>query len=418
MSVKVVSPTESGQPQLPMPLRPPVTPAAAGADHVRPRLPSSSVGTGLCFFYSASKADSGQPELPMTPLSPPAVQVRMPTRPGSPDSCARLLPCCGRRSVLEPSLPPPTADRRRSSRSSCQCRRLRCPCRTRGNVVPAHGGADRGQSQLPSLHCWPVDSRQPELPGCAAFACCRCGRRSVRAAHLLTPTSRGGARSVRAARLAAAAEGERGQSEMPVLSAAGADGGQPELPASLAAAGPEGARPARDASSVRCRCGWRSARAARPPCAHPPRRSAVSPSCPWPFARPLRPLRPGCLPKLGAGSPPPSGRPLPPNGSSVPTSPPCAAPPPCSPPGGGRTGAVPGRPVPGCCSSPLPPSCGNGRPSSPGGNSAARASAQAGITGKVTAESADGLVRAATSFLELVRRLVHGLPIAGEAHVA
>ncbi|MEV6919688.1 SAV_6107 family HEPN domain-containing protein [Amycolatopsis sp. NPDC051106] len=52
------------------------------------------------------------------------------------------------------------------------------------------------------------------------------------------------------------------------------------------------------------------------------------------------------------------------------------------------------------------------------GNSAARAAAQAGITGKVTAESAAELVRAATPFLELVRRLVHGLPITGEAHVA
>lgn len=51
-------------------------------------------------------------------------------------------------------------------------------------------------------------------------------------------------------------------------------------------------------------------------------------------------------------------------------------------------------------------------------NSAARAAAQAGITGKVTAESAAELVRAATPFLELVRRLVHGLPITGEAHVA
>ncbi|WIX89061.1 SAV_6107 family HEPN domain-containing protein [Amycolatopsis sp. DG1A-15b] len=51
-------------------------------------------------------------------------------------------------------------------------------------------------------------------------------------------------------------------------------------------------------------------------------------------------------------------------------------------------------------------------------NSATRAAAQAGITGKVTAESAAGLVGAATPFLELVRRLVHGLPITGEAHVA
>lgn len=51
-------------------------------------------------------------------------------------------------------------------------------------------------------------------------------------------------------------------------------------------------------------------------------------------------------------------------------------------------------------------------------NSATRAAAQAGITGKVTVESAAGLVGAATPFLELVRRLVHGLPITGEAHVA
>ncbi|MCR6488123.1 SAV_6107 family HEPN domain-containing protein [Amycolatopsis sp. OK19-0408] len=52
------------------------------------------------------------------------------------------------------------------------------------------------------------------------------------------------------------------------------------------------------------------------------------------------------------------------------------------------------------------------------GNSATRAAAQAGITGKVTGESAAELVRAAVPFLELVRRLVHGLPITGEAHVA
>nr|WP_318531880.1 SAV_6107 family HEPN domain-containing protein [Amycolatopsis eburnea] len=52
------------------------------------------------------------------------------------------------------------------------------------------------------------------------------------------------------------------------------------------------------------------------------------------------------------------------------------------------------------------------------GNSATRAAAQAGITGKVTGESAAQLVRAAGLFLELVRRLVHGLPISGEAHVA
>ncbi|WIX78505.1 SAV_6107 family HEPN domain-containing protein [Amycolatopsis carbonis] len=51
-------------------------------------------------------------------------------------------------------------------------------------------------------------------------------------------------------------------------------------------------------------------------------------------------------------------------------------------------------------------------------NSATRAAAEAGITGKVTAESAANLLRATGLFLELVRRLVHGLPISGEAHVA
>ncbi|MFD9893666.1 SAV_6107 family HEPN domain-containing protein [Amycolatopsis sp. NPDC059027] len=51
-------------------------------------------------------------------------------------------------------------------------------------------------------------------------------------------------------------------------------------------------------------------------------------------------------------------------------------------------------------------------------NSATRAAAQAGITGKVTPELAAGLLRAAAMFLELVRRVVHGLPITGEAHVA
>jgi hypothetical protein len=51
-------------------------------------------------------------------------------------------------------------------------------------------------------------------------------------------------------------------------------------------------------------------------------------------------------------------------------------------------------------------------------NSATRAAAQAGITGKVTPELAADLLRAAEVFLELVRRVVHGQPITGEAHVA
>ncbi|QRP44127.1 SAV_6107 family HEPN domain-containing protein [Amycolatopsis sp. FDAARGOS 1241] len=51
-------------------------------------------------------------------------------------------------------------------------------------------------------------------------------------------------------------------------------------------------------------------------------------------------------------------------------------------------------------------------------NSATRAAAEAGITGKVTAESAAELLRATGLFLEVVRRVVHGLPISGEANVA
>lgn len=51
-------------------------------------------------------------------------------------------------------------------------------------------------------------------------------------------------------------------------------------------------------------------------------------------------------------------------------------------------------------------------------NSATRAAAQAGITGKVTEASAADLLRASALFLELVRRVVHGQPITGEAHVA
>ncbi|WP_328607723.1 SAV_6107 family HEPN domain-containing protein [Amycolatopsis sp. NBC_00345] len=51
-------------------------------------------------------------------------------------------------------------------------------------------------------------------------------------------------------------------------------------------------------------------------------------------------------------------------------------------------------------------------------NSATRAAAEAGITGRVTAESAADLLRATSLFLEVVRRVVHGEPITGEAHVA
>ncbi|UKD55501.1 MULTISPECIES: SAV_6107 family HEPN domain-containing protein [Amycolatopsis] len=51
-------------------------------------------------------------------------------------------------------------------------------------------------------------------------------------------------------------------------------------------------------------------------------------------------------------------------------------------------------------------------------HSETRAAAEAGISGRVTAELATGLLEATAQFLELVRRVVHGLPMTGEAHVA
>ncbi|MEC3974033.1 SAV_6107 family HEPN domain-containing protein [Amycolatopsis sp. H20-H5] len=51
-------------------------------------------------------------------------------------------------------------------------------------------------------------------------------------------------------------------------------------------------------------------------------------------------------------------------------------------------------------------------------HSETRAAAQAGISGKVTPVLAAELSRAAGLFLELSRRVVHGLPVGGEAHVA
>ncbi len=51
-------------------------------------------------------------------------------------------------------------------------------------------------------------------------------------------------------------------------------------------------------------------------------------------------------------------------------------------------------------------------------HSETRAAAEAGISGRVTAELAESLLQATAQFLELVRRVVHGLPMSGEAHVA
>ena len=142
-----------------------------------------------------------------------------------------------------------------------------------------------------------------------------------------------------------------------------------------------------------------------------------TPSSPCPCARRLSPPQPACSRRRGAGSPRPNGRPIAAEqfiGAYL-----------AALRGAAAVLAARGR-----------PHRGRARPASTwvlldsvapelrewsaffASNSAARAAAQAGITGKVTAESAAQLVRAATPFLELARRLVHGLPITGGAHVA
>jgi hypothetical protein len=130
MSVKVVSPTDSGQPQLPMPLRPPVTPAAAGTHHRRPRR-HPSTAEAKSTPRSSAPVDSGQPELPMSPPTADGADFERP---------------------LPESLRPPTADADRTE--------LRASLRS-----PAAGAALE-QAQLPmSRSSVPVArSEQPELP--------------------------------------------------------------------------------------------------------------------------------------------------------------------------------------------------------------------------------------------------------------
>ncbi len=146
MSVKVVSPTDSGQPQLPMPLRPPVTPAATGTHHRRPRRHPSTAERKSAPRGSAP-AGPGQPELPMSHSSVPDS--------GRPELPASLRPPTaeGDRAELLASLRPPTADGDQPELSAS----LRPPTADAADgqpelpasLLPPTAEGDRSQSQLP-----------------------------------------------------------------------------------------------------------------------------------------------------------------------------------------------------------------------------------------------------------------------------
>ncbi|MEV7042062.1 SAV_6107 family HEPN domain-containing protein [Amycolatopsis sp. NPDC051061] len=304
MSVKVVSPTDSGQPQLPMPLRPPVTPAAAGTHHRRPRR-HPSTAEAKSTPRSSAPVDSGQPELPMSPPTADGADFERP---------------------LPESLRPPTAE--------AEPEQARLPVPPRPSIAD---GVDSEPSPLPTA---------------------------------LRPPTAGAALE---------------RAELPMPHSSVPDSGQPELPASL-----------------------------RPPTADADRSQS---QLPMTLRPPAPPVAAGLLAQARRGLAEAERETAPTErfiGAYL-----------AALRGAAAVLAARGR-----------PHRGRARPASTwvlldsvatelqewsaffASNSAARAAAQAGITGKVTAESAAELVRAATSFLELVRRLVHGLPITGEAHVA
>ncbi|GLY42541.1 hypothetical protein Amsp01_085640 [Amycolatopsis sp. NBRC 101858] len=366
MSVKVVSPTESGQPQLPMPLRPPVTPPAAGTHHGRPRR-TRPRAEGKGRLHPTAAVDPGQPELPMS-LRPLVADA------GQSELSASPRPAAAAADAGWPEVPT--------------------------SLRPSAAHADSGQSQPPTSLRPPIagaELEQVELP----------------ISHSPVPVA------------------DPGQPELPIsLRPPVADAGQSELPASLRP-------PTADVESGSPDAGRSLSElpaSLRPPTADSPqfpdslRPPAVEgesaahaernqPELPMSLRPPAPPVAAGLLAQARRGLAEADRETAPAErfiGAYL-----------AALRGAAAVLAARGR-----------PHRGRARPASTwvlldsvapelrewsaffAGNSAARAAAQAGITGKVTAESAVELVRAATSFLELVRRLVHGLPITGEAHVA
>ncbi|OXM61692.1 SAV_6107 family HEPN domain-containing protein [Amycolatopsis vastitatis] len=296
MSVKVVSPTDPGQPQLPMSLRPPVTPAAAGTHHVRPRRHSPA---------SAPVVDSRQPELPM-PLCRSAAEL---------ESGGAGLPVSSRSSAVEVGSEQALPMSLRSSVAESEAGVPQAPMPLRPPAAEVESEQALATSLRPSVA--EPEADRPRLPPRPPAT----GTESDQS--LLPMAVRPPAPPVAAGLLAQA---RRGLAEAERET----DPAERFIGAYLAAL--------RGAAAVLAARGR-------------PHRGRARPASTWV-------LLDSVAPELREWS------------------------------------------------------------AFFAGNSAARAAAQAGITGKVTVESAAGLVRAATPFLELVRRLVHGLPITGEAHVA
>ncbi|WP_414639980.1 SAV_6107 family HEPN domain-containing protein [Amycolatopsis sp.] len=443
MSVKVVSPTDPGQPELPMSLRPQPTPAVT-----TPRGRSRQC-------LAAPAADPRQPQLPIA-LCPSAAELRHPSSVAASSTAAAA-------STAEPAqseLPLPVPEIPEQTRPLP----LPKPPATiqAGSGRPA--GVDSGQLELPS----PGQPQRPAEPSPTIADASELAVPDPSApaagpdgSELPAPVSepaRPAAAGSGAAELptlgdsaqAGPAAAEMG-SGVPVAPAAGA--GRSELsvpvvsqqsrPAAASAPAAVGSRPvAADASDLPVPDASASVPA--------PAAGADRPQLPSPASEPAGPAAAGL---------PVSLRPPAAAGEADQSALPMSLRPPASPAAAGllaqaRRGlaeaAQESRPAERFIGAYLAalrgaaavlaargrPHRGRARPASTwvlldsvapelrewsaffASNSATRAAAQAGITGKVTAESADGLVGAATPFLELVRRLVHGLPITGEAHVA
>ncbi len=378
MSVKVVSPTDPGQPELPMTLRP--QPAPAGTPRGRSRQCLSAPADPRQ-RTSVPAADSRQPQLPIlcTSASEAAEAADAELRPSSSAAAGAGLPGLLRSSsvVAGSGESRPAAVVADSGQSELPLPAQAIPEQAR----PAATGADTGRAEPSTV----AESGQLELSASEP------SRRSEAATFAARPAATG-ADSGRPEPLIPA---ESGQPRPPVVSAA--ESGHPEPPV------PEASTVASDDGLPL---------SLRPPGADPDQSSL-----PMSLRPPASPAAAGLLAQARRGLAEAAQENRPAErfiGAYL-----------AALRGAAAVLAARGR-----------PHRGRARPASTwvlldsvapelrewsaffASNSATRAAAQAGITGKVTAESAAGLVGAATPFLELVRRLVHGLPITGEAHVA
>ncbi|MGW3959772.1 SAV_6107 family HEPN domain-containing protein [Amycolatopsis sp. NPDC005003] len=351
MSVKVVSPTDPGQPELPMSLRP--QPAPAGSQRGRSR---QCLAPGAEPRQRSSAVDSRQPQLPISLCTSAVAEA------GQPESVSSPVAEAG--SELPSSSPSDVADHGRPEADSRQSELPLPALAIPEQARPVDVGVVAGRPESFVADSAVADSVQLELPAAALAP---------------QPAAPSFAAAPAAARPPVVASPAVGASELPV----------PEAPA-----GPE-----------------------LPMALRPPGADSDQSQLPMSLRPPASPAAAGLLAQARRGLAEAAQETRPAErfiGAYL-----------AALRGAAAVLAARGR-----------PHRGRARPASTwvlldsvapelrewsaffASNSATRAAAQAGITGKVTAESAAGLVGAATPFLELVRRLVHGLPITGEAHVA